>query len=358
MERKILHIDMDAFYAAVEERDFPRLRNLPVAVGGSPAQRGVVATCNYEARKFGVHSAMSSSKALRLCPELILVKPRFRVYREVSGEIFNIFRACTDLVEPLSLDEAYLDVTAVTHRRNCSATELAVRIKSRIKDGTGLTASAGVSYNKFLAKIASGVNKPDGLYAIKPDQAEAFIAKLPIGRFHGVGRATEMRMKKLGIETGEHLRHQSLQTLTREFGKVGRYYYHVARGIDRREVVPVRIRKSISSEKTFASDIRDVSQMLHELCRRAGEVAAFLVEKKLTGRTVTIKVKFADFSLVTRSRTLERPLLGLRDLQKQLPGLLEKTDAARKSVRLLGVAVSGLCDSKTGRTIKQLDLFV
>jgi DNA polymerase-4 len=236
---------MDAFYASVEQRDFPEYRGKPLIVGGPPDSRGVVAACSYEARRFGIHSAMPSSRAWRLCPQAIFVKPRFDVYRTVSREIQAVFYEFTDKVEPLSLDEAYLDVSEC-NRWSGSATLIAKEIKSRIRLKTGLTASAGVSYNKFLAKIASDMDKPDGLYVIKPEQGEAFIEKLPIGRFFGVGRATEAKMKQLNIHTGLDLKNWSRDDLVAHFGKPGGYYYEIARGIDRRAVNSHRIRKSIS----------------------------------------------------------------------------------------------------------------
>ena len=356
--RKIIHIDMDAFYAAVEERDFPNLAGKPVIVGGSPVRRGVVATCNYVARRFGIHSAMSSARAVSLCPDAIIIKPRFSVYREVSEQIFNIFRFYTDLVEPLSLDEAYLDVTEATMRRTSSATELAAIIKQRIKKETRLTASAGISYNKFLAKIASDMQKPDGLFTITPAQGEAFIAKLPVGKFHGVGKVTEARMKQLGIETGADLERWSMFALSHEFGKVGSYYYNIARGIDERLVVASRVRKSISVETTFVKDLTKSEDIVNEMQQRAKEVALLLVEKEMTGRTVVLKIKFFDFQLITRSRTMDKPVKGLRELNMILVDLLAKSGAYNKPVRLIGVGLSNLCGSKMARMPYQMDLFI
>lgn len=338
--RKIIHIDMDAFYAAVEQRDFPRYRGRPVVVGGSPDSRGVVATASYEARRFGIHSAMPASQAYRLCPQAIFVRPRFEVYRQVSEEIHRVLRTYTDLIEPLSLDEAYLDVTGSTLHQG-SATRIAHEIKHRIRQITGLTASAGVSYNKFLAKLASELEKPDGLTLITPDRGPAFIQSLPIGRFHGVGRATETRMKAHGIHTGADLLAWSLERLVATFGKAGAFYFELARGIDRRPVESRRERKSLGSETTFADDLTDTADMVAQLNRLAAEVAEDLKQRRLSGRTLTVKVKFADFEQVTRSRTFEHPIRGLADMLPWLGELLARTDAGQRRVRLLGVTVSG-----------------
>ena len=254
--RKIIHIDMDAFYAAVEQRDFPQYRNKPVIVGGNPFSRGVVATCSYEARPYGVHSAMASSRAYRLCPEAIFVKPRFEAYKEVSSVIRKIFYDYTDQVEPLSLDEAYLDVSHAV-KSGGSASLIAKEIKSRIRQETLLTSSAGVSYNKFLAKIASELNKPDGFCLIVPEQGETFIENLPIQKFHGVGKATARKMRALGVATGKDLKALPLDVLQQHFGKTAMYYYDIARGIDRRPVVNMRTSRSIGAETTFENDIID-----------------------------------------------------------------------------------------------------
>ena len=349
--RKIIHVDMDAFYAAIEQRDRPELAGKPLVVGGSPAARGVVAACSYEARKYGIHSAMPSAQALKRCPSVIFIKPRFDVYRAVSGQILEVFRAYTDLIEPLSLDEAYLDVTAA----GGPATRIARAIKDDVRRATALTASAGVSYNKFLAKIASDVDKPDGLFVITPAQGERFVADLPVRKFHGVGRVTEEKMKALGIETGADLRRRSLDELVRTFGKVGRYYYHAARGVDDRPVEPDRVRKSVGSETTFVEDLHSPEDVFRHLKERATRVSEILVEKELTGRTVTVKVKFADFTLVTRSRTLDHALTGRREILSLLPELVEKTGAVARPVRLLGVSVSNLCPSGSD-VYRQLDL--
>ncbi len=349
--RKIIHIDMDAFYAAIEQRDRPELAGKPLVVGGSPHGRGVVATCSYEAREFGIHSAMPSAQALKRCPGVIFVKPRFDAYRAVSRQIREVFDDYTNLIEPLSLDEAYLDVTAAKR----PATHVARAIKDDIRRRTGLTGSAGVSYNKFLAKIASDMDKPDGLFVITPQQGERFVETLPIRKFHGVGRVTEQKMKTLGIETGADLKRRSLEELVEVFGKVGGYYYDAAHGVDDRPVEPGRVRKSVGSETTFEKDLRKPEDMLAQLRDRAARVSEILVAKELTGRTVTVKVKFSDFSLVTRSHTLDHTLSGRNEMLSLLPGLLEKTGAMQYPVRLLGVSVSNLCSSGAD-TRRQLDL--
>lgn len=339
--RKIIHIDMDAFYASVEQRDDPALRGRPVIVGGRPDSRGVVAACSYEARRFGVHSAMPSSTALRQCPEAVFVRPRFDVYRSVSAQIQAIFRDVTECVEPLALDEAFLDVTG-TGRWQGSATLLAREIKSRIKMATGLTASAGVSYNKFLAKIASDMDKPDGLYVIRPEQGEAFVGELPIGRFFGVGKATEARMHALGIYTGADIRQWSREALTGAFGKIGGFYYQIARGIDERPVNKSRIRKSISSETTFARDLVERGDMLAVLAELADKVSAVMAGKELTARTLILKVKFNDFKQITRQMTLARPVRTLDGLHGEIDTLLSRAQAEQRPVRLLGLGVGQL----------------
>lgn len=339
--RKIIHIDMDAFYAAVEQRDCPDYRGRALIVGGPPDGRGVVATCSYEARRFGIHSAMPSAHARRLCPQAIFVRPRFDVYRDVSKSIRAVFRRYTSLVEPLSLDEAYLDVTDVDMCQG-SATLIAREIKHRIREETGLTASAGVSYNKFLAKIASDMDKPDGLYLITPERGPAFAADLPVARFHGVGRATAGRMKSLGIHTGADLRRWSRPALERAFGKAGSHFYNIARGIDHRPVVAERPRKSLGSETTFAEDLQSFDEILARLHGLAREVFVDLATRQLQAHTLTIKVKYANFRQVTRSVTRAWPLGDEAELARTLIALLARTEAGHLPVRLLGVTVSGL----------------
>lgn len=340
-QRKIIHIDMDAFYAAVEQRDNPQLRGKPVIVGGTPDSRGVVATCSYEARRFGVHSAMSAARAYRLCPQAIFVRPRFEAYRAVSRQIRELFHEYTDLVEPLSLDEAYLDVTE-NKKGIAAATWVAREILQQIRTRTSLTASAGVSYNKFLAKIASDVDKPAGLTVVTPTQAPAFIARLPVRRFHGIGRVTEKRLLARGIATGADLRDCSLEELSRLFGKSGPYFYDIARGIDRRPVVPNRIRKSIGKETTLAEDCADTAQMLTILGGLAERVAALLKARETAGLTLTLKLKYADFQSVTRSHTGSEPIDAAGQMLSLAEELLAKTEAGRKPVRLLGLTVSQL----------------
>lgn len=352
--RKIVHVDMDAFYASIEQRDDPSLRHRPVVVGGKPDSRGVVAACSYEARVFGIRSAMPCSQAWRLCPQTVFVPPRFEVYRDVSAQIRKVFRHYTPLIEPLSLDEAYLDLTECTQYGG-SATLIARAIKRRIRQDTGLTASAGVSYNKFLAKVASDVDKPDGLTIIRPHQGEAFVASLPIGRFYGIGPVTEKKMRSLGIETGADLRRLSFSELEGYFGKSAGYFYNVARGQDERPVESSRERKSIGSETTFAEDLDEVPAMLEVLTGLAHSVAGHLQEHALRASTMTIKVKYSDFTQVTRSYSVVEGFEHADDMVVCLPWLLGRTDAAQRAVRLLGVSVSGLKPASPRRQLS-LDL--
>lgn len=338
--RKIIHIDMDAFYASVEQRDNPELRGKPVAVG-SPAARGVVAAASYEARTLGVHSAMPSATAKRHCPELIFVRPRFDVYRSVSAEIRALFAEHTDLIEPLSLDEAYLDVTE-NHQGIKEATTIARLIRARIREKTGLTASAGISYNKFLAKMASDLNKPDGQAVITPGKGPDFVANLAIKKFHGVGPATAARMEKLGILTGADLRAYPLEFLRQHFGKSGLWYHQISRGIDHRPVEPHRQRKSIGTEDTFAKDIFDLSEAQAEVSLLARKVWHYCTNRKLKGRTVTLKVKYADFQQITRSRTQAVGIRHKPELEAIAHRLLQPLFPTPKGIRLLGVTLSSL----------------
>ncbi|MRX51221.1 DNA polymerase IV [Paracoccus sp. S-4012] len=337
--RRIIHVDMDAFFASVEQRDDPKLRGLPVAVGGS-SLRGVVAAASYEARVFGVRSAMPSVRAARLCPDLIFVKPRFETYKEVSRQIRAIFLSYTPVVEPLSLDEAYLDVT--DYLAGGTATRIAREIRARIRDVTGLTASAGVSYNKFLAKLASDQRKPDGLFVIPPEAGPGFVLDLPVGRFHGVGPATAAKMGRLGLRTGADLRAQDEGFLTRHFGKAGAHYWRISRGIDHREVRPDRIRKSVGAETTFFEDIHDPAAAAEALAPLAAKVWRHVAANGIRGRTVTLKAKYTDFRIVTRAHTLPNWVAGEAEMLGVARGLLDSVLPDPRGVRLLGMTLSGL----------------
>jgi DNA polymerase-4 len=354
--RKIIHVDMDAFYASVEQRDNPDLRGKPVAVGGSAA-RGVVAAASYEARVFGVHSAMASVTARRKCPDLIFVKPRFEVYRSVSQQIREIFADYTPLIEPLSLDEAYLDVTENLKGMEI-ATEIAAEIRKRIHVATGLTASAGISYNKFLAKMASDQRKPNGQFVITPKNGPAFVEALPVKKFHGVGPATAERMKRHGIETGLDLKTKSLAFLQQHFGKSGAYFYGIARGTDGRQVRPDRIRKSVGAEDTFIEDIADLDLAKAELRPLAEKVWRYCEAHDITAKTVTVKIKYADFTQATRARTVNTGFATVEDVLEMADVLLETVHPFRRPARLLGVTLSSLnTESPQSRdTPPQLDL--
>ena len=336
--RKIIHVDMDAFYASVEELEHPEYKNKPLAVG-SEGSRSVVATCNYVARKYGVKSAMSSIKAKRLCRNLIFVPPQFSLYKQYSQKIRNIFYRYTDLVEPLSLDEAFLDVTK-NKKGYTSATFIAQEIQHVIKKETGLTASAGVSMNKFLAKVASDYQKPDGLTIIPPYKAEKFIESLPVEKFFGVGKVTQRKMKNLHIETGLDLKNCSLDFLNQHFGKNGTWYYHISRNIDNREISSHRERKSIGAERTFYNDLIAHDEMESKINKLSEEVFKRSLKNKKFGRTLTLKIKFNDFTQISRSITLEAKFSSLSDIQKSALNLLQKV-TEDKPIRLLGVSVSG-----------------
>ena len=338
--RKIIHVDMDAFFASVEQRDNPELRGKPVAVGGS-RERGVVVAASYEARKFSVHSAMPSVVAKRKCPDLIFVKPRFEVYRAVSLQIRKIFAEFTPVVEPLSLDEAYLDVTE-NLPGIASATEIAGRIRAKIWTETGLTASAGVSYNKFLAKLASDQRKPNGLFVVTPKMGPSFVETLPVEKFHGVGPATATKMHQLGIETGRDLKAQSLPFLQQHFGKSGSFFYWFARSIDERPVRADRIRKSVGAENTFSRDLHDFESMRDALLPIFDRLWRHCETAGNCGRTVTLKVKYADFQLITRRRSLTSPVAGRDELERVSLDLLSAQMPVPKGVRLLGVTLSTL----------------
>ncbi len=351
--RAILHIDLDAFYASVEQRDHPEYQGKPVIVGGSPDRRGVVATASYEARQFGVHSAMPSRTALRLCPSAIFLPARFEVYRAVSRQIMAIFHQHTSLVEPLSLDEAYLDVTAAVRDLN-EAAQLAREIKRQIREQTELTASAGVSYCKFLAKIASERNKPDGLTVITPQEASAFLEALPIDKFFGVGKVTAARLRTLGLQTGNDLKHLGEERLRDLLGKHGAQLYHYACGEDNRLVEPVRVRKSVGKEVTLEHDIRDRDEMERILEKLATQVECRLVELDLAGKTLTLKVRWSNFDLVTRAISRTQGFLQAKEmmpvLHMQLSGLVD----GKQAVRLLGVIVSGLFSQEEMRRERQV----
>ena len=338
MHRKIIHIDMDAFYASVEQRDNPELQGKPIAVGHGDV-RGVVSAASYEARRFGVRSAMSSIKAQRLCPDLIFVPGRIEVYKEVSAQIHEIVHSYTDLVEPISLDEAFLDVT-----HNKPGIELAVdiarKIKQRIRTELNLVASAGVSYNKFLAKVASDYRKPDGLCVIHPDKALDFIETLDIEQFWGVGAVSARKFRQLGIHTGKHLRQCSLAMLTRQFGKIGQTYYDFARGIDLRPVEAVYIRKSIGCEHTLERDICRTSSVIIELYHVVTELVERLSRKQFKGNTLTLKIKFHDFTQLSRSHTHTSPLTDLKTILPLAKQLLKKVDYHNRPIRLIGLSVS------------------
>src|SRR5829696_6980435 len=350
--RKIIHIDMDAFYASVEQRDNPELRGKPVAVGGS-RERGVVAAASYEARRFGIHSAMASVTAKRKCPELVFVKPRFDAYKAISLQIRALFAEYTNLIEPLSLDEAYLDVTE-NLKGIAYATTIAQEIRAKIRADTGLTASAGVSYNKFLAKLASDQRKPDGLFVITPEMGPSFVEALPVGKFHGVGPATAAKMNALGIHTGADLRAQPLSFLQERFGKAGAYYYSISRGIDDRPVRPDRVRKSVGAENTFERDLWTFEDMSAELLPIVEKVWRYCEQAEIRGRTVTLKVKFQDFEQITRSRSFASAVECRAALEKAALDLLSALFPLRKGVRLLGVTLSGLDTEEERETMAQL----
>ncbi|GGG29602.1 DNA polymerase IV 2 [Christiangramia forsetii] len=346
---------MDAFYASVEQLDNPELRGKAVAVGGS-SQRGVVSAASYEARKFGVRSAMSSVIAKRNCPDLIFVKPRFERYKEISGQIREIFFEYTDLVEPLSLDEAYLDVTE-NKKGNPSATLIAKQIRDRIKEKTGLNASAGISINKFIAKIASDVNKPNGQKTVQPEEVIAFLEELDIRKFYGVGKVTAEKMYRLGIFTGKDLKLKSEEYLTEHFGKSGTHFYNVVRGIHLSEVKPHRIRKSLGAERTFNENISSEIFMLERLENIAEEIERRLTKSKVAGKTITLKIKYSDFTQQTRSRTINFYIAN-KDLILEIAKELLYQEKMKNSVRLLGISLSNLNTEKGDKKEEQKEIFV
>jgi DNA polymerase-4 len=339
--RKIIHVDMDAFYASVEQRDNPELRGKPVAVGGQ--HRGVVMAASYEARRYGIRSAMPSVTAKRRCPELIFVRTRFDVYRAVSQQIRAIFLDYTDLVEPLSLDEAYLDVTEDRHGLG-SARAIAEDIRRRIREETSLTASAGVSYCKFIAKLASDHRKPDGLCVVRPEKGPEFVASLPVARFHGVGPVTAKKMERLGIITGADLRDWSVPALQAHFGSSAEWYWRICRGIDEREVKPDRPYKSVSAERTFDEDQIDPERLSAELARIAGYAWDRVKRAEVLGRTVTLKVKFGDFTVITRSKSFTGPVGDLDTFAAAGQALLTSLHPLSKGIRLLGLGLHNLTE--------------
>jgi DNA polymerase-4 len=341
MIRRIIHVDMDAFYASVEQRDDPALRGKPLAVGGQPNQRGVVAAASYEARAFGVHSAMSMAHAVRLCPSLTIVRPNFARYKAASQMVFSIFREVTPLVEPLSLDEAYLDVTENTWHEPL-ATPVARRLKERIRAETGLTASAGVAPNKFLAKIASGWKKPDGLTVISPERVEPFLQKLPVDALWGVGPVTAKKLRARGIERLVDVRTVDPGLLRETVGSLADWLRQLANGVDDRPVVPNRETKSSGSENTYPEDLTDLAQIREEIADMAGSVVSWLARKSVLARTVTIKVRYNDFTTITRSHSAP-PTRDSDALISRAVQLLDKTEAGRRPVRLLGVSVHNFC---------------
>jgi DNA polymerase-4 len=338
---------MDAFYASVEQRDDPALRGRPVAVGGRPDQRGVVAAASYEARTFGVRSAMPMARALRLCPELVIVHPDFERYRQVSRQVMELLRACTPLVEPLSLDEAYLDVTE-NNWNEPLATNVAKRLKRDIREATQLTASAGVAPNKFLAKIASGYRKPDGLTVIPPERVEAFLQDLPVEALWGVGPVTARKLRAAGIEKLVQIRTVDLEKLRTTVGSLADWLLQLSHGDDPRAVVPDRASKSSSTENTYAEDLVELEAIRAELDRMARENAEWLTRRRLEARTVTIKVRYADFTTITRSHTLSRATSDADVIASWAKDLVERTDAGKRPVRLLGVRVQGLIEQAAG----------
>lgn len=358
--RKIIHIDMDAFYASVEQRDFPEYCGKPLIVGGFPEGRGgVVATASYEARKFGIHSAMPSKTAQKLCPEAIFVLPRFEAYKKVSKQIHEIFHRFTDTIEPLSLDEAYLDVTEDKQKIGY-AIEIARLIKNAIKEELHLTASAGISVNKFVAKIASDMNKPDGLTFIGPSKIEAFMESLVVEKFFGVGKITAAKMKSMGLFTGADLKKLPEAEIVRLFGKQGKFYFQIVRGIDDRPVQIDRKRKSVSVEDTYQNDLTSKTLIAQELKILTERLVERLQRDHLKGKTITVKFKFHDFTIMTRSRSIERAINDNDTIFQITKAILRQTDLEEKRIRLLGVGVSGIETHKSNvnkGSVVQLKLF-
>lgn len=351
--RKIIHIDMDAFYASVEQRDNPSLQGKPVIVGGSPDSRGVVSAASYEARAFGVHSAMPTVRAIKLCPAAVLLKPRMSHYVAVSRQLMEIYRGYTDLIEPLSLDECFLDVTE--NKKDIPyASDLARELKVVIRSELDLTASAGVAPNKFLAKVASDLQKPDGLVVVKPHMVKAFLKDLPVEKIWGVGRVTAERIHQLGISTIGQLAKEPEEKLVASFGKAGSFFHRLAKGEDDRPVQPHLKRKSVSQERTFSRDVADTTRLVETLQLLSEKVSGILIRKELKGSTVTLKLRYSDFTTITRSHTHPFPLSGTREILDTGLELLDKTEAGIRPVRLIGIGVSNLINTAD---IKQLALF-
>ena len=350
-QRFIVHIDMDAFFASVEQMDNPKTAGRPLIVGGNPEGRGVVAACSYEARKFGIHSAMSGANALKLCPHALFVRPRKDRYKEVSSQIMEIFRSYTPLVEPLSVDEAFLDISA-DHDSFTDAVCTTEKIRSRVFHEVGLTCSAGVSYNKFLAKVASDINKPDGLTLITDEEAASFLASLKIGKFYGVGKVTEKKMHSLGIKDGRDLLRFDKKELEHFFGKAGAFFHDIARGIDTRPVQNKRDRKSIGTETTLQKDILDLQQIEEILNMLSLKVEQAVKNKGCGGSTITLKVRYHDFTTVTRSLTLGAPVSSAVEIMAHVPRLLQATEAGKRRIRLLGITLSNLTDSSQKSAIQ------
>jgi DNA polymerase-4 len=352
-ERLIIHVDMDAYYASIEQRDNPELRGKPICVGGSPSGRGVVTTCSYEARKYGIHSAMSAYKAQRLCPDAIFVMPRFSVYRDVSKQIRNIFHEYSDIVEPISLDEAYLDLSS-NKKALVNPREIAKEILDRIYNETGLTASAGVSFNKFLAKVGSDFNKPNGITVIMREDADAFIDNLPIRKFFGVGKVTEKKMREHGINTGSDLKKYSLFELNKMFGKSGIYFYNMAHGNDTRRVGSYHSRKSIGHERTLQEDLEEHDEIIEILEGIAERLSNSMKRYKLKGKTITLKVKYHDFRRISRSITLKAEIYESDIIMQNILRLIPRTCIGKKRVRLVGISMSNLMPEKELKFEQQL----
>ena len=352
--RKIIHIDMDAFFASVEQRNHPEYRGKPLIVAGSPDKRGVVSTCSYEARVFGVHSAMPTRTAMNLCPHGIFIEGDMQTYKEVSDTIFAIFYKYTTKVEPMSIDEAFLDVTdSVSAER--SATMIASQILRDIFNSTGLTASAGVSYNKFLAKVASSLRKPAGLSVIKPSGAISFLENLPIEKFYGIGKVTAKKLRSMNIKSGKDLKALDLQTLISHFGKAGAFYYNIVRGIDEREVETDSVRKSYGRETTLISDITDMAKIRIYIRRLSIKVANYLKRDKITGRTVTLKLKYSDFQTVTRAKSFTHGIADAAAIGEIACELLQKTEAGSRPVRLIGVSISNFSDLSSPTRLSDIE---